>query len=404
MLFATIQGWGRTPLAPAGDVDGFVAGARRLIDTELPGNIALRLIERGAVRGEIYQSSGKPVDANTLFQVASLSKWITAWGVLHLVDEGTLDLDAPVTRYLTRWTIPPSEFDTGGVTIRRLLSHTAGLTDGLGYGGFAPGEPEQSLEASLTQASDAMPGADGRVRVGLAPGSQWQYSGGGYTLLQLVIEETTGTDFASYMKRVVFIPLGMARSTFSTDEALPDAADFYDTDGSIATHFRFTAQAAASLYTSVEDLTRFAAAHLHGGEAAGRGVLNPSTLVQMRTPQAYVLSFPIWGLGTILYAPIADSDFVIGHDGNNAPAINTAMRLDPSNGDAIIVMETGSSLLATRIASEWVFWKTGTPELHSLQMEASGTLRVFGVGALVILLIAISFSCGRIRVRHGPVI
>lgn len=69
---------------------------------------------------------------------------------MTFVEAGKLELDAPVSTYLTRWKLPESEFDSDGVTVRRLLSHTAGLTDGPGYAGFEPGEPEQRIEDSLT--------------------------------------------------------------------------------------------------------------------------------------------------------------------------------------------------------------------------------------------------------------
>jgi CubicO group peptidase (beta-lactamase class C family) len=86
---------------------------------------------------------------------------------MTLVEDGRLDLDTPVQTYLTRWSLPESEFGNDGVTVRRLLSHTAGLTDGLGYAGFAPGIEVQALTDSLTRAADASPGADGRVLVGV---------------------------------------------------------------------------------------------------------------------------------------------------------------------------------------------------------------------------------------------
>ena len=160
------------------------AAIRKTIDKNRRGNVAFVLIESGKVFDEHFTSVGQPVDRDTLFQVASMSKWITAWGVMTLVEAGKLDLDAPVSTYLTRWSLPKSEFDNSGVTVRRLLSHTAGLTDGLGYGGFAPGQPKSGrIEAILTRAADASPGAVGAVRVGIEPGSAFEYSGGGYTLL-----------------------------------------------------------------------------------------------------------------------------------------------------------------------------------------------------------------------------
>src|SRR5262249_40211410 len=142
-------GWTRAPLAPRGDARAFLEAAAARIDAENHGNAVLVLIEDGEVIGVHAQSIGEPVSVDTLFQVASLSKWVTAWGVLRLVDEGVLDLDAPVSTYLTRWHLPDGPWDDA-VTIRRILSHTAGFTDGLGYLGFAPGTPIQSLEDSLT--------------------------------------------------------------------------------------------------------------------------------------------------------------------------------------------------------------------------------------------------------------
>ena len=190
VLMGTLNGWGRKPLAPAGNANAFMESARKEIAAKHRGNAAFRLIENGKLHDEYFV--GDSVDSETLFQVASLSKWISAWGVMTLVEAGKLDLDAPVATYLRRWALPESEFDNSKVTVRRLLSHMAGLTDGLGYAGFAPGAKVQSPEESLTRAADAAPGADGRVRVGFAPGTKWRYSGGGYTLLQLVIEETSG--------------------------------------------------------------------------------------------------------------------------------------------------------------------------------------------------------------------
>ena len=136
LVAGALEGWWRRPLAPSGDARAFMDAAIAEIDKTRRGNVAFVLIEDGKVFDEHFTSVGQPVDRDTLFQVASMSKWITAWGVMTLVEAGTLDLDAPVSTYLTRWSLPKSEFDNGGVTVRRLLSHTAGLTDGLGYGGF----------------------------------------------------------------------------------------------------------------------------------------------------------------------------------------------------------------------------------------------------------------------------
>ena len=88
-------------------------------------------------------------------------------------------------------------------------------------------------------------------------------------------------------------------------------------------------------------------------------MLSANTLEQMRKPLASQFGQEIWGLGTMLYAPNGVGGFVVGHDGNNEPAINTAVRLNPATGNGIVILETGNRLLATRLAGEWVFWETG---------------------------------------------
>lgn len=384
-LVGTLQGWTRAPLAPAGATERFVEAVRTRVAENTQGSVALRIVADGSSY-DLFGSSGAPIAADTLYQVASLSKWISAWGVMKLVETGRIELDAPVSRYLTRWSLPPSEFDTDGVTVRRLLSHTAGLTDGLGYDGFPEGVEVESLEASLTHAADAGRDRDGRTRVGLAPGSEWRYSGGGYTLLQLLIEEVTDRPFADYMRTDILAPLGMANSTFAPDPATPIAA-FYDQAGTVLPPRRYTALAAASLYTSVEDIARFVAAHVPGpaGEPVGRNVLSPETVALMREPAAFQFGFAIWGLGTILYAPNGQGDFVIGHDGSNVPAINTAARLDPATGDAIIVFASGNPQLATSLAGEWTFWKAGVPDLVAVTMAAPTMLAVIAAGWLIII-------------------
>ncbi len=355
-----VTGWSRRPIAPHGDTAAFVDAVTQRIRTEAKGNAVFVLLEDGRIAGDFASSVGEPVDGDTRFQVASLSKWVTAFGVMTLVDAGVLDLDAPVSMYLTRWSLPPSAFNNDGVTIRRLLSHTAGLGDQLGYGGFGPDEDVQTLEDSLIRARDASPGKSGVASVVSEPGSEFEYSGGSYALLQLVIEEVSGRDFNEYMREAVLAPLGMVNSTFILERDASNLAEFYNRDGGLATHYRFSAPAAASLYTTANDMTRFIQAHLPSpdGAVAGRGTLAPETLQVMRTPHAFELGAPIWGLGVMLYAPNGAGGHTIGHDGANEPAINTSARVNPDTGDGVVVLETGNERLASSIAGDWVYWST----------------------------------------------
>ena len=115
----------------------------------------------------------------------------------------------------------------------------------------------------------------------------------------------------------------------------------------------------------------------------------------MRQPHASQMGADIWGLGTMLYAPNNAGDFIIGHDGNNEPAINTAARLDPATGDGIVILETGNDLLATRLASEWVFWKTGRVDSLAFAMGLSTWLLWAGAGSFSILLMGIALGWRR---------
>jgi CubicO group peptidase (beta-lactamase class C family) len=366
-----------------------MSAAVKLVDASNNGNAVFAILDNGSIYGVHALSVGEAVDVNTVFQTASLSKWTTAWGVMALVQEGKLDLDAPVSTYLTRWTLPESKFDNNKVTVRRLLSHTAGLTDGLGYAGFAPNAKVPSLEESLKR-PDADPGVSGTIEVGREPGAEWQYSGGGYAILQLLVEEVSGEPFEAFMQRVIFRPLGMVRSSYSWTPAEGSTlATFYDVDSKPTPHYRYSAVAAVSLYTSVSDLSRFIQAHLPGknGEPIGRGVLAPATINEMWRPHASKFSEDIWGLGTILYASNNEGGFIVGHDGNRRePPINSAARLNPATGNGIVILETGTPLVATRLAGEWVFWETGNVDFLAFAMAIPGMLRLMGLGSLVIVL------------------
>ncbi len=403
VLIGTVNGWFHKSLAEQKTSNSFRSAAELEIKKQFVGNFAMAVMKDGVVEYEQFYSAGKAVDRNTVFQVSSLSKWVSAFGIMKLLEEGKLDLDTPVRQYLTRWQLPQSEFNNDEVTVRRLLSHTAGLTDGLGYSGFKSRVELPSIEQSLTKAPDADEGVSGVVHVGIQPGTAFKYSGGGYTLLQLLVEEVTHLSFADYMKQSIFKPLGMNHSTYVwSDSSSSQLAESYNQDGTSSEHYYYASLAATSLYTSVADLELFFQAHLSGKnqEPIGRNVLKPETLKKMRQPHAQSIGVDIWGLGTVLFAPTNNNDFVIGHDGKSTPPINTAIRLNPQTGDGIIILETGNTNLATRLASEWVFWRTGKVDLFLFQMFMGGMVQAIGIGWVVIILLTIAYTLVKRRNEH----
>lgn len=379
------QGWGHSAIAESGDPAAFEIAAKEIAEQRKTGNVSFILLEGGASVASFHFSNGEKVDNQTVFQVASLGKWLTAWGIMVLVEEDKINLDASVSTYLTRWQLPASEYDASGVTVRRLLSHTAGLGDSLGYDGFDTAQDRQTLEASLTKAADASPGKDGKTVLGSEPGSGWNYSGGSYTLLQLVIEEVSGAGFPEFMQDRVFAPLDMDRTTFDHAEAIElGLAQNFKADGSTEPFRWYTALAATSLFTTSEDLAKFISAQAPG---VSNPVLSAEMMALIQEPHASDLGADIWGLGTMLYAPNNSGDFIIGHDGSNEPAINTAARLDPATGDGIIILSTGNPMLATEIAGEWVFWKSGNVDSLTFASRLPTALAVFAVGVVAILLL-----------------
>ena len=265
-----------------------------------------------------------------------------------------------------------------------------------------PGTQAQSLEDSLTYAADRMPGIDGHVRVGSTPGSRWQYSGGGFALLQLIIEEVTHDQFAHFMQKTVLDPLGMTSSTFDEDAAMTrGVATSYGEHLVPAAHYHFASPAAASLYSDLTDMARFVMAHLpdEGGVPPGRGVLPPETLVDMRAPTARTFGADIWGLGTMLYAKSGPSDHVFGHDGENYPAISHAVRIDPVARSGIVILSSGSDGFAMRLAADWVYWKTGNVSGIDFIDRLAKVYRIIAIGAgVIVALVAawlIRYACFR---------
>jgi len=386
VFVSAFYGWWMQPIASPGNSDQFFESVSYLLKTENPGNSALVLIENGQITHEYYSSGFDQIDRDTVFSTASMSKWFTAFGVMKLVEDGELELDKPISEYLSRWELPPSQFDNNQVTVRRLLSHTAGFTDGLGFGDYEADEELPTLEESLAHPR-ASSNRDINIVVSYAPGTEWRYSGGGYLLLELVVEEVSRQPFAEYMRSSVFGPLEMNRSGYDYINSYENNAGSYDRRGEKTATFKYASKAATAFVTSISDLSKFILSQIPTSQYTN--TLSFEAIRKMREPHGRTSGFDIWGLGTILYSPTKSGDFVFGHDGANDPAINTTARINPDTNDAIVVLETGHPSLATNIGSEWVLWQTGYPDvLDSDAVFASMYLPIV-IGAIAILLISL---------------
>ena len=399
-----LNGWWHNPITKNKDTESFITAVKESTKKEFVGNFAMAIMKDGKVEKEIFFSHNKPVDRSTIFQVSSLSKFISAVGIMKLVELRKIDLDTPVSRYLKRWQLPPSQFDNELVTVRRLLSHTAGLTDGLGYSGFKNQDSVQTLEASLTKAKDADEGKSGEVRVGIEPNSARKYSGGGFTLLQLIVEETSGQSFNEFMTSNLFTPLNMTSSTYILSDSLKSKlCEFYNADKTTAPHYYYTSLAATSLYSSLADLETFFQIFIEekNGETIGRGQLKQETLKLMREGHWDMMGERIYGLGSMLYIDIENNEDIFGHDGKSTPPINTAIRINPVTGDGIIVLETGNPDLATRIGSDWVYLNTGKVDTLLFGLLLGKTIKIALVGLLIIILFFIGVASWRKKRKNA---
>jgi len=326
----------------------------------VPGT-AVAIIENGElVLQKAYGFSnldkGEKVTTQTGFNIGSISKTVAAWGIMNLVEEGKIDLDAPAETYLTRWKLPESNFDSKKVTVRRLLSHTAGLSLH-GYPGWTKNDRLSTIEESL----DGRNNGPGRVEMIMEPGTQWKYSGGGYTILQLIIEEVTGQKFEDYIQTAVLNPLGMKSSSYTIDETILDNSSLeYDSFGEEIDFELFTAQAAAGLHTTIEDFTRFAYASLfsYKDNSKYNTVLTQKTIEEMLEPAE--ASNGSYGLGYQVQN-IPNSSYILkGHGGANS-GWHAFFRVNPETNDGFIMITNGGAghNIYTQIFCDWIQWKTG---------------------------------------------
>jgi CubicO group peptidase (beta-lactamase class C family) len=198
-----------------------------------------------------------PATPDTLFQAGSISKPVAALAALRGVDAGTFDLDYNVNEYLKSWQLPDNEFTAvHKVTIRNILNHRAGLTV-WGFPGYTRAAEIPSIVDILDGKGNTPP-----VRVWKKPDESWRYSGGGYTILQLLLSDQSGKSFPELMRDAVLKPLSLNHSTF--EQPLPEAlramaAAGYDRKGKKVNgdwHV-YPEMAAAGLWTTPSDLARY---------------------------------------------------------------------------------------------------------------------------------------------------
>jgi CubicO group peptidase (beta-lactamase class C family) len=356
--------------------------AERMAHYKVPG-VSIAVIDSGRIvwaRGLGVKEAGTAdsVTSATLFQAASISKPVTATAMLRLVEEGTLSLDENVNAYLKSWQLPDNPFTaTEKVTLRRIASHSAGLT----VHGF-PGYDADSAVPTVAQVLDgARPANTAPVRVDTLPGSLWRYSGGGSTIMQLAMMDVSGQPFAALMERLVLTPAGMTASTY--EQPLPEsraaeAARGHRPDGAML-HGRwhtYPEQAAAGLWTTPTDLAKWALAI----DAARRGeqgaILSQATAAEMLTIQKGQV-----GLGPFIEGTGAGLHF--GHGGANE-GFRASVIFFPATGQGAAVMsnnDTGGDLnqeILYAIGAEYGWPGYGPKTVTAVALDSAALARIAG--------------------------
>ena len=280
----------------------------RMAYYHVPG-LSLACIHNGTVEWTqafgVARVGGEPVTPETLFQASSIGMPMTAVAVVRLVEQGKLNLDADVNQYLRSWNLPANKFtEQKKVTLRELLSHTAGATVH-GFEDYAAGKQVPTLVQVLNGES---PANSPPVTIDFVPGSQFRYAGGNYAIIQQILIDVTGESFPDLMQELVLQPLHMVHSTFQQpipEKLQPLVATPYDKDGNAIAGGPRTSpvMAVGGLWTTPSDLALFALG-IQNALAGKPGVIvSPSTAHEMLQAVLgeYGLGFSIAGSGSNRY-------------------------------------------------------------------------------------------------------
>jgi CubicO group peptidase (beta-lactamase class C family) len=310
-----------------------------LLSNKVPGAV-VSCIQNGGVAwtkafGVADLKTRSPMRPDMVFNHGSDGKVLTAWAMMRLVEAGQVDLDAPANRYLKRWQIRSTKFDPNAVTPRRLISHTAGLTVH-GFKDYEQGVPLPTLVEVLEGKNQD----DGAVFINWEPGSTNVYSGGGFVIAQMIIEDVSGESFAEFMRREVAKPLGLSSLEWVwTPELERRAPTPYDGKQKEVGYRQLASQAIGSEICTVPDFARFVAAAVTGprNEPPGRGVLKPESISIMLKSQPNVPGSTGLGYGFFF----AKGEKLLAHNGHN-PGWYAVFGISVDRRDGFVIASNSS--------------------------------------------------------------
>lgn len=298
--------------------------------------------------GYADSENNEPVTDATMFQIASVSKTITATAVMQLVENGTIELDDDINDYLPFRVIHPKYPDTP-ITFRMLLSHTSGIDNNwevyetLYTTNSGGGDSPISLEEFMRQF--LLP--DGKWYDGeknftaKEPGTEFAYSNIGYGLLGYLVEVITKTPFPDYSQTHIFDPIGMTSTKWLHQDLEDNAqlATLYESKGKPIVPYSFPTYPDGGLKTTVSDFAAFVLAVMNSGHGENGAVLSQSTIDLMLEPQSnggkQALGWS-YSVPEEIYLKGAVTGQVVGHGGSD-PGIFTIVLFNPDNKSGVIV-------------------------------------------------------------------
>lgn len=322
----------------------------------------------------------RPISEETIFQAASIAKPVAALAVLHHVEQGTFQLDTDINSYLKSWQLPASSHLDADVTLRQLLAHTGGVTPG----GFAGYERGTEIPNTVQILAGQSPATNSAAQVVSSPGSAVQYSGLGYTLVELALTDSLGKPFDDIVREAVFQPVGMQDSTF--EQVLPDdlagrAASGHRSTGSpIASGWYLSPElAAAGLWTTPTDLALLAIEIAKSKSGRSNQILSRSMTQRMLTPHKEQM-----GIGLVV-RPENEHGYFAHSGGNQGYRAHFEMLAD--TGDGVVVMTNSdaghliAALLIRSVAQAYNWPSQPRPVSAALteaifnQLDLAGTKR-----------------------------
>lgn len=324
--------------------------ADRMAHHHVPG-VAVALIQQGELRwvegwGTRRNGLDAPVSAATLFEAGSATKLLTAVLALRGVEQGWIGLDDAVNNALTRWHVPDrGEWSGNAVTLRQLLSHTAGINRPDGLFSYEPGTAPTLQDVLNGQP----PAINEAVALEAAPGIRHRYSNLGYLVVQQLLEDVTGLPYARLMAEQILDPLAMTGCGFEFPfgTSLQNrVADPHTGDGEPGAHdLHPTALAHGGLLCSAEELGTFLAALLRSASIDAAGLLKPATLNAMLQPQHPVEDFigGFDGQGLGLFTIGAGDHLYFAHHGYNVPGTAAFLIAHPATRNGAVFLANGAN-------------------------------------------------------------